>query len=202
MKRYLLLYLFLGSPFLLTAQWFVGIRGGGLPTSVPISGGIGVEWVHNGSLSGLTELAYTLRENPQVTDNFPTDQEYYTAQLHYLTLPVLVRVNLPFGQSRLFLEGGPEVGRLHRANGQYTRNGLSSQIVSFQPEAVRLNSWDAGLVLGGGFGQQVGRGGLITLEFRYFLGLVDINDRRDAAMYNQGELLLLGFYLPVGKDRF
>lgn len=153
----------------------------------------------------LTELGYQRKGNKytnEVWDSkgvvIPDSTYLVKTNLDYLTVPLLVRLNLG-RTSKFYLQLGGYYGYLVHANFTGRRLG---EMVKREPIRDGLLHNDFGAVVGGGIETPIRPGLGVLLDVKYQYGLTDIN--RDnliignsKPMKNKGLSMSMGFYIDI-----
>jgi hypothetical protein len=116
------------------------------------------------------ELMYTMKG--ATTTMMDVD---VTAKLHYVEIPLLVRVNIPMEDGiRPFLVAGPGIG---------FNTSATMEADSHEEDIEDVKGTDFGLIFGGGVGIPVGGEGryVIYISARYELGLTTVDDSDEEA---------------------
>lgn len=111
-------------------------------------------------------------------------------RLHYLEVPVLLRVGLPvLGSLVPSLMAGPSLA--FKVGSSLETEVSSGPAIEVQDDLDWVDDTDFGLVLGVGFDVQLGVTSL-QLDLRYDMGLFNINEAGPAEINNRGLMLLAG----------
>lgn len=142
------------------------------------------------------ELAFVqkgYRYNSEFNEN-----DYFQERLNYLEVPILVNVNIPIGESRIFAEAGPSIGYLVSG-----KRKLESETFSLGSEDEidldNYNRTDFSAVLGAGVGISNGNGGEFLVGIRYMEGLTktENDDKTDFEATNRGGFIYLGYVVKL-----
>lgn len=114
--------------------------------------------------------------------------------LEYFSLPLFLKYKF---DSNLFMELGPQIGFLRRAEDDFVASVDNDDDLDYtNPITDDFKRWDIGVSAGIGYKLLGGRG--INLGVRYYLGLSDINNRDDASsIYNRNIYVFAG--IPIGS---
>jgi hypothetical protein len=184
-------------PVALTGQsMYIGISGGGgLPNEVLIHGGVPVEIPLKEHFSLQIEAVYIQRENFDLLPKLPRGRNYIRPVISYMEFPVLGKWKLPFEIVDLYAVAGPKVGYgIHLSSTFEEDNILYAQRFSFTEEGV--SRFDIGLSVGAGVEKVISRGRKLFVDFRYYLGLHNINSQPGEEIFNNGKAFALGFLIP------
>lgn len=141
--------------------------------------------------------AYLQRRNMELVRKLPVSREYRSAEINYLSLPVLLKVRLDWEPIRIYGLAGIELnyGVLINANGIEDQR-LFKERIEFADIAV--DRLDGGFCIGAGFETDLHRQRKIFADLRHYLGVLDIDPSADGEIYNEGTFVTLGFMLPLG----
>lgn len=168
-----------------------------------LAAGGSVDLLSLGPVTIAPELYYAQKG----ADNLQTDLQQGTpvqVSLEYVEVPVLLRVGLPFGGTRLspYVSGGPVFGwQLDCTFESDVQAGVSddcNQLLGGEGQLEEtLRDYEQGLMFGAGFAFDVLPGfGAITLDARYSLGLTRLSEDDDGPdIQNRAFALLLGWRL-------
>lgn len=185
-------------PFVINGQAaYVGISGGGgLPDEVLIHGGVPVEIPVREHFSIQLEAVYIQRENFDLLAKLPAGRNYIRPVVSYLEFPLLGKWKLPFEIVDLYGIAGPKVGYgIHLGSTYEEDNILYAERLSFQREGV--HRFDIGVSVGVGVEKVISRGRKLFVDFRYYLGLHNINSLPGEEVFNNGKTFALGFLIPL-----
>lgn len=182
------------------AQARLGLSlGGDFGSDVLFRGAVPLE-IRLGSLFVLRpELAFKQQQTQAILRNLNPERRYFSSTTAYLELPLLIKAELRFRSWSMFGLVGPSVSYGLRVTAWYTDRGvLQTDRISWREAAIR--PLDLGMVAGLGGQKTLPQGYVLFLDFRYQLGLLDLNRREGgAAIFNQGKAFTLGFLIPLRK---
>lgn len=193
----LLLVLFIVASCQLNAQLFVGLSGGGgISSEVLFRAAIPAEVSLNKTISIRTELVYIQRENRDVLQKLNGDRSYWQPVISYLELPILAKAHLDFKSISVYALAGPKFGYGIKLAANYLEdNTFYEEHFSFSDKGI--HQWDIGLNLGFGLEKRINKNRKIFVDYRYYLGLYDLDKDASTSIFNQGQVINLGFLLPV-----
>lgn len=119
-------------------------------------------------------------------------------RIHYIELPVMLKVNLPLSDFLLiYLNAGPSFGLALSGEDKGSAFGFSgSTDLKFGSADDEFKSTDVGLQVGAGIGYTLGTGNLL-LDFRYGHGLTNLRNN-DAVFKNRTVAVSVGYAFPIG----
>jgi len=178
---------------------YLGIRGGGWPGQVQISGNLFYDYPINTQWSIRSSVGYIRRQNQSLTIRFPVsgEGEYYDAVVSYADFRVQLRGKLDLEVLRFYALLGPSFGYGLGLQGYYREPLNRFETVNFDFQEQGLRKVDLGVDLGLGFEREITQGRIIFMEVSYYLGLLDIDSDTQRSIYNQGLLGNLGFKIPL-----
>jgi len=182
------------------AQTRLGLSlGGDFGSAVGFRGGLPLENPLSSVFSLRQELSFTQRQVPAVLQNLDRERRYFSATTGYVELPLLVKAELRLQSWSLFGLFGPSVGFGMRATAWYREMGRL-HIEKLNWGEADLRRFDFGLFAGLGGQKTLPDGYVLFLDFRYYLGLLNLNLRPEgAAIYHQGKAFTLGFLIPLKR---
>lgn len=204
MLRALLLFgglLFFSS---VQSQSFIGLGGGGGWTDrAGLRASIPFEYSFNPYISVQSELNFAQRRNRDVIQLLiiMRERDYRQATLNYLSIPVLAKFKLPFGQLNPYVVLGPEVAYGVSLNTTYVEdNRIFTQRASY--DDFYIDHWDFGMNFGIGMEKVTDHYHKIFLECRFYLGIYDYLQLPDQETFNENSTLVLGFsYALFRKEK-
>lgn len=193
----LFLFVFTGMYFQLRAQSYVGLSGGGgINSEVLFRAAIPAEIPINQTLSVRTELVYIQRENRDVLQKLNGDRNYWQPVISYLELPVLAKAHLRIKSMSIYAVAGPKLGYGIKLAANYLEdNTFYAERFDFRKE--KLHQLDIGLNFGFGLEKRINKDRKIFVDYRFYLGLYDIDQSSSTSIFNQGQVFNLGFLVPV-----
>lgn len=193
----LLVLLFFCLNLSLNAQSYIGLSGGGgLTPEVFFRAAIPVEVPVHQNVSLRSELVYIQRANRDILLKLIGDRDYWQATISYVEIPVLAQMHLDIKTFSIYALIGPKFGFGVRIAANYSEgNVLYEERLSFNEKGIRR--FDVGVNLGAGLEKRIVKDRKIFMEYRYYLGLSDINTDSSNTIYNQGQVFNLGFLLPI-----
>ena len=193
MFRTLLLIFCLTGSLSAFAQSHIGLGvGGGLGERTGLRASFHFEFPLNTYLSLLPEFNFVQRRNRDLLRQLLllNDRDYRQATVNYLSIPILLKLQLSFKTLNPYAVIGPELAYGMNIQTYYVQNNrIFSEDLTFQ-NSERL---DVGINMGLGLDKTLNRGHKIFLEYRFFLGLWDILSAAEQESYNEGSSLVLGF---------
>ncbi len=166
-----------------------------------LAGGGAVEIIALGPLAIAPEIYYAQKGAEQLRQRL-IEEGSATVSLSYVEIPVLVRLDLPFGQRvRPYIAGGPVFGwRVDCSITAHAQSGTTEQdcddLLGGQERLeAKLRSYERGIMAGAGLAIEVLRGlGAITLDARYAWGLTRLSDDESAPeIRNRALSVILGY---------
>lgn len=185
------------SSSLCQAQTTVGLGGGGgFTQSTGFRFELPIEFELSNHISLFGGPAYVQRRNLELIRKLPSHREYGTAEVDYLSLPVMLKLRLDWTPVRIYGLAGIELnyGLRLQATGVEDQR-LFKEKLDFEP--VQVNRLDGGFCVGAGFETDLRRQRRIFADFRYYLGVMDIDRSNLGEIYNEGSFVTLGFMMPV-----
>jgi hypothetical protein len=199
--RIALPFLFLFVFKLGTAQNYVGLSGGGgLATEVGFRTAAIGEFPVNSILSIQTEVVFIQRANWEIIQRLNQDIDYRQVVVAYIELPLLAKFSLDLNAISLHGLLGVKLGYGINMVGNYVEDG---SIISekFQFDEKNIEQFDMGLNLGFGIEREISKARKIFIDYRYYLGLYDIDKEADSEIYNAGSVVNMGFLIPIGGKK-
>lgn len=140
--------------------------------------------------------SYIQRRNLELVRKLPANREYGTAEVDYISLPVMLKLRLDWTPVRIYGLAGIEAsyGLRLQATGVEDQR-LFKEKFEFAP--IQVDRWDGGFCVGAGFETDLHRDRKIFADFRYYLGILDIDRSALGEIYNEGTYVTLGFMLPL-----
>ena len=201
MLKHFTLLIGLIIPQLLSGQLSSGIMGGGsLSDQVIVRGAIPFEIQRNDLLSYQVELAFSLRGNKKVLRQIDFNAERAAKSISFVEIPLLVKVGLPVENIKPYLVGGVQFGYGLNVRTEY-RRGTEYFKESYSFEEANLSRYDGGVTFGVGLLKTIAKERSIFIDFRYYLGLVNLDRSNSAEIYNEGVTLSLGFSIPFNQKK-
>ncbi len=183
------------------AQTTVGLSGGGgFTQSTGFRFALPLEFELSDNFSIFGGPAYVQRRNLELIRKLPVEREYGTAEVDYLSLPIMLKLRLDWSPVRIYGLAGIELnyGLRLQATGVEDQR-LFKEKLDF--DAVEVNRLDGGFSVGAGFETDLRRQRKIFADFRYYLGIMDIDRSSLGEIYNEGAFVTLGFMMPVLQQR-
>lgn len=113
-------------------------------------------------------------------------------KLSYFNVPIMLRYSF---QNFIFLEGGMQLGLLHKAEDKFRVNVLDDDEILYTNEIrEQYKRLDFGLSVGAGYKLMQGDG--ISIGLRYYGGLVDIQKEGGAGIRNSAVYIFAN--IPIG----
>ena len=199
--RIALPFLFLFVIKLGTAQNYLGLSGGGgLATEVGFRAAAIGEFPVNAVLCLQTEVVFIQRANWEIIQRLNQDIDYRQVVISYIELPLLAKFNLDLNAVSLYGLLGLKLGYGVNMAGNYVEDGLIiSEKLSFDEKYIE--QFDMGLNLGVGIEREISKARKIFIDYRYYLGLYDIDREADSEIYNAGSVVNMGFLIPIGGKK-
>ena len=181
----------------LHSQIHIGLMGGGsLYNDVEVRGAVPLTIQKNEFLSLQTELAFAVRGNRALIEKLNIRPSLSSEHLYYLELPVLLKVTLPLRSFQPFLLIGPQIGYGLGARLQYIEEDEYHR-VNYSFKELGLRSLDLGMTFGFGMEKSIAGGRKIFADYRYYLGVLDIDTHQQGELFNAGSAISIGFSLPI-----
>ena len=197
MKGKLLLLFCLMFPFFLFSQVHIGISGGGgLDNMVSLRASIPVEIALSKSLSLQPAFVFTQQHIPALLFRLGTLQDYRRATVHYIAVPLAFKVRIPFESFIFYVMTGPQLAYATSLNVTYVEDGIFGS-KKFDFERAQVSRWDASIVSGIGVEKVIRKNCKIRFELVHLLGLMDIDQCANSAIYTEGKVFNLGFMIPL-----
>lgn len=197
MKKVLGLAIFCLTVVFVDAQSYFGVMGGGsLTDEVEVRGALPVEWKKNDFWAFRFEPAFVIRGNREVNGKIKQASDYLDISLSYLECSFLAKLSLPWNAVAPYLTMGIQAGyglsvqSRHIEDSKYFEN-------RYKFKAIELNQLDGGLTFGFGIDKEISKNKKIFADFRYYLGIADIDSNGDEEIYNEGKVFSIGFLLPI-----
>lgn len=174
-----------------------------------LAGGVGFDMFDLGPFTLAPEIYYAQKG----ADNFQSRLaagEAAEISLAYVEIPVLVRLAIPLGGTRLqtYLAGGPVFGWQLDCQVRADAAGAEEdcgQLLGGQDQLEEtLKEFEQGMMIGAGFAFEVIRGmGAVTLDARYARGLTRLSEAEDGPrIQNRALSVLLGYRFGLGGGGF
>lgn len=186
------------SSYAVFAQPYVGLTGGaGLSSQIGLRVGITTEWALNrGNLSLQSEWVYLQRNSKELVRKLPDDRRYWLVTIDYVSAPLLFKAKLDWEPVALYAVAGPEISYAVGVQANYDEaGGIFREKLSF--DQLDLNRWDVGLCLGIGVEKIIRNRKKIFLDYRYYLGLRDLDNTSGNDIFHEGKVLTMGFVFPL-----
>lgn len=182
----------------LKAQYYLGLSGGGgISGEVFFRAAIPAEAELTQTLSIRSEVVYVQRENRDLLIKLIGDRNYWQATISYLEIPVLAKAHLHLKSLSIYVLAGPKVGYGIRLAANYSEGSVLFE-ERFDFDEKEIHRLDFGLNLGFGLEKRINKNRKIFIDYRYYLGLSDIDSGAPTNnIYNQGQVFNLGFLLPI-----
>jgi|WetSurSiteA1Bulk_404760.scaffolds.fasta_scaffold35000_2 hypothetical protein len=119
-----------------------------------------------------------------------------TRKLNYFNVPIMLKYRT---NSRIFVEGGVQLGLLHKAADTFKQGVPEGGDLSYKLDIMdRYYRLDAGLILG--FGYRLLGGNGMNIGVRYYHGLADVLiDDATPGQFNRAVYLTVGIPIGAGK---
>lgn len=194
-----LLLLFTFSSSICRAQSAVGLSGGGgFTQSTGFRMALPLEFSLAKHIFLFGGPAYIQRRNPELVRKLPASREYRSAEINYLSLPLLLKIRLDWTPIRVYGLVGIELNYGMRLNATGVEDQrLFKEQIDFS--RISVDQLDGGFCVGAGFETDLHRNRKIFADLRYYLGVLDIDQSNIGEMYNEGAFVTLGFMVPLGK---
>lgn len=198
--RLLCLSLFLlAGGYVCLSQRYIGIVGGaGLTSQVGLRVGLTAEWKlgRSANLSFQPEWTYLQRGNKELIRKLPGDRRYWLVTTEYMAMPMLFKARLDWQPVALYLLAGPEISYATSVQANYDEaGGIYREKLSF--DQVDLRRWDMGATFGIGVEKTIRNRKKIFLDFRYYLGLKDLDTDDNSDVFHEGKVLNMGIVFPL-----
>lgn len=174
--------------------------GGSFSTDTPFRLFLPVEKKIKDYLALQIEPGLVIRGNPAVIQKIAPYSESALGIISYLHLPVLVKGRLRTPNFKLYTTVGIEAAwGIKLSTNPFNDNMIFQKLISF--EEAGLLQYDLGVCGGFGIEHVIRQGKIVFLDYRYYLGLIDLDSYTDISIYNQGHAFCLGILLPLGKKQ-
>ncbi|MEN0004881.1 MAG: outer membrane beta-barrel protein [Bacteroidota bacterium] len=197
MQKCVLLALLVQSCGLLLGQSYFGASGGGgLTGKVGLRAGATFEVQVRPHLWVQADLLYLRRYQQELFYEINPDEEYGRAAIDYLAIPVGIKGDLNlrhvvvYGLVAVQFSYGMQAQFISIADDEYVSEHFSLQ-------ELQLASWDVGVDLGAGIEKSIADRYKLFLEYRQYIGLVDLNRQRSNSLLNEGSVLLMGIRFRI-----
>jgi hypothetical protein len=119
-----------------------------------------------------------------------------TRKLNYFNVPIMIKYRT---KSRIFIEGGVQLGLLHKAADTFKQEVPDGGGLSYKLDIMdRYYRLDAGLIVG--FGYRLLGGNGMNIGVRYYHGLSDVvKDDSSPGQFNRAVYLTVGIPIGAGK---
>ena len=187
----------IGSPC--QAQTNVGVSGGGgFTQSTGFRMALPLEFQLSRHIYLFGGPAYMQRRNMELVRKLPAGRDYHSAEINYLSLPILLKIRLDWEPIRIYGLAGLEINYGIRMNANGVEDyRLFREQIDFS--RVSVNRFDGGLCAGAGIETDLHRNRKIFADLRYYLGVFDIDQSSQGEIFNEGAFVTLGFMLPLGE---
>ena len=187
----------IGISFQLSAQSYIGLSGGGgINSEVLFRTAIPAEIPINQTLSIRSELVYIQRENRDILLKLNGDRNYWQPVISYLELPILAKAHLHINSLSIYALAGPKFGYGIKLAANYLEdNTFYEERFHFSDEGI--HQFDFGLNFGFGLEKRINKDRKIFVDYRFYLGLYDIDQAASTSIFNQGQVFNLGFLVPI-----
>ncbi|MEM9819483.1 MAG: porin family protein [Bacteroidota bacterium] len=180
----------------MSAQLFIGAEAGAynpLDYST-IKVGLVSDYQLLPSMSIHSELVYIEKLVNLPLDVVFPEEDFRNHEINYFKIPITFQLKLNIHRVSAKLMLGP-----------YWAYGLgisaiekdSGERQSFDFSAISVNRMDFGAVIGGGFEILIAKGRKMFVDFRYNVGLMDIDHINSVNSYNEGSAITMGILLPL-----
>ena len=181
----------------LQAQFHVGLMGGGsLYNDVEVRGAVPFTIKKNEFLTIHTEIAFAIRGHRELIDKLKIRPSLSSEHLYYLELPILLKATLPLRSFQPFLIIGPQIGYGLGARLKYLEEDHYHRL-NYTFKELNLRQLDFGATLGIGIEKEIAGAKKIFADYRYYLGVLDIDADQQGEMFNAGSAISIGFSLPI-----
>jgi hypothetical protein len=158
-----------------------------------------LEYALSSNFSIRTGPGFTIRSNRALVRKIELDPDISSASSSYWSLPVNLKGQLGFKKFQLYGLAGLELGIGHRVYYVYIKeknyyNGRSSF------RSFGLNNFDLGVNAGFGIQRLVGKGRIIFMDYRFYLGLTDLDPADALTIYNESQGLSVGMLIPISPN--
>lgn len=181
------------------AQTAVGLSaGGGFTQSTGFRAALPLEFSLSRDLFIFGGPAFLQRRNRELIRKLSTSREYLSAEVDYVSLPVLLKLRLDWTPVRIYGLAGVEINYAWRLQATGIEDQrLFKQKLDFAP--INISRLDGGFCVGAGLETDLHRQRKIFADLRYYLGILDIDQSSLGEIYNEGAFVTLGFMMPLGK---
>ena len=198
MTKVSLLFMFtLSMAFQINAQTYIGLMGGGSISLDEIAkGGIPAEFQIKEYLAVRIEPSFTVRQKQELIRKINHSKDIFLVRMSYLELPMMAKFSFPLEGIRPYATLGLQIGyglKLwynHRSDGHWQKEDFSFQLAD-------LSRLDGGITIGAGMETHLVQKQKLFIDFRYYLGLLDIEKASNSRIYNQGLILSIGCLFPI-----
>lgn len=190
---------FLWAPLL--GQLQLGLEGGaGLSAQTGLQAALPVEWRVSPLISIRSGLTFVQRGQSEILEKLTGDLDYRHAEMSYLSLPVLLKFHLRFKDVSAYTAFGPTGAYSLSLGVNYLQSGTIYR-KNFSQRELNLSRIEIGAQWEVGLQREIRGRKKIYAAYRYHLGLSDVDQDPENEIFHQGGLLILGFLLPLGKER-
>ena len=181
-------------------QDYLGISGGaGLASEVGVRAAAVGEFSRNNFFSIQPELSFVQRVNNDILRVLEPNIDYRQASVEYVEISVLSKFSLSIEAFHLFALIGPKIGYGLNLKANFVEDDvLITRKLSFTDQGIARFDW--GINVGAGLEKKIRKGRKIFIDYRYYLGLQDLNEYSEAAIFNQGAMLNLGLLIPISTE--
>lgn len=178
-------------------QDYLGISGGaGLANEVGVRAAAVGEFKINNFFSLQPEISFVQRLNKDILRVLEPNIDYRQASVEYLEWSVLSKFSLSIETFHLFALIGPKAGYGLNLKANFIEDDiLITRKLSFTDQGIGRFDW--GINVGAGVEKKIRKGRKIFIDYRYYLGLKDLNEHSETAIFNQGAMLNLGLLIPI-----
>lgn len=205
-KSHILILLF--TAFLsytpLSAQFYIGAEAGAYnPLGYyTVKAGLVSDYQFLPSMSVHSEFVYIEKMVGLPLDLVFPERDLLNQKISYFKIPLTFQLKLNIQRVSTKLMIGP-----------YWAYGLSVSAINadngnrsyFNFSEIGVNRMDFGAVIGGGFEILIAKGRKMFIDYRYNLGLIDIDQVDSVSTFNEGATLTMGMLVPlrakVPKDK-
>ncbi|HMQ49711.1 MAG TPA: hypothetical protein PKA00_19670 [Saprospiraceae bacterium] len=183
------------------SQTYLGIgAGGSFSTDTPFRLFLPLGYEVKDHFSIQMEPGLIIRGNPSVIQKFAPDSDAALGIISYLHLPLLLKGRLNTPHFSLYATVGVEAAWGVKLSINYIDESMTFQnYLSFQDAGIL--QYDLGACGGIGIETSIRNGKIIFLDYRYYLGLIDLDPYTDISIFNQGHAFCLGLLLPLGSGQ-
>ena len=183
----------------LVAQSFFGIEGGAyfFNSRGDIKVGITSEHPLKKYLSIQPEIVYIRKMTPLPTEHLNlNDDDNIVTLVSYIQATITSRIKLEIDNISIQLFAGP-----YFAYGIKPVLKNNAPFRNFSFDDLRTRRLDLGGSIGAGLSILVPGNKKMFVDYRFNIGLVDLDKKNDQSLYNEGSSFTMGFLLPLKKNK-